>query len=114
MRVVGAIVRLLMFVACLVPCTSQRQDVGLFAPYVLPTAVPITTETPAGGEDDERAGSEKERLAASSRHRFASGKSGDFLPLDFATHPARFACIRATPPVAADPFRNGLGTHYRC
>ena len=115
MASVGAIVRFLMLAACLVPFTSARQAMGTLAPHVPLTPGGPTNETPAPvSEDDERATDAKERLAAQSKHRVAARIQVASLPRAHAAHPSRLSSVCTTPPVAADPFRNGLGTPYRC
>ncbi len=112
----GAIVRLLMLAACLVPFTSQRQAVGALSPYVpLTPLAPVApaNEAPVSEEDDERENDARGHSAAPAKHRTAREASG-LLPPGFATHPTRFIRVRGTPPVAADPFCNGLGSPYRC
>ena len=113
---VGVIVRFLMLLACLVPFTSSRQAQGALAPYVpvAPLAPEREAPAPAGEEDDERETDGKERLAAPARHR---PPARDLVARLSASHPtsdARASRVRTTPAFLVDPFRNGLGTHYRC
>ena len=112
MNRVGAIVRVLMLAACLVPFTNTRQAAGALAPFVpLAPAAPVT-EAPGGEEDDERESDPSERLTTEARHRPPVRERTDVLPPARAFHlPPR---ARTAPPVPADPFRNGLGTPYRC
>ena len=108
----GAIVRFLMLAACLVPFTNTRQAVGAFAPLVPLAPAAPASEAPVGGEDDERETDVKGRLATAGRHRPPARELTGTLPPAHALNlPSR---VRPTPPVPADPFRNGLGTPYRC
>ena len=109
----GAIVRFLMLAGCLVPFTNTRQAAGAFAPMV-PLAPGTATEAPGGEEDDERETDAKDHLTAPSRHRPPVRELTDVLPPCCNAHLNSPSRVRATPPVAADPFRNGLGTPYRC
>ena len=118
----GAIIRTLMLAACVVPFTSTQQAAGALAPYV--PSVPVSTgdapTAPADEEDDERETEDgKEGDPSAPRHRLPVRERAAPLPLSpaFATHgePGRHSAhARPTPPDPADPFRNGLGTPYRC
>ena len=107
---VGAIVRFLMLLVCLVPFTSARQAVSAFTPGGPVHEAPA----PISQEDDERETDSKERLTAQAKHRSHVREHVGNLPRSHASHPSRLSSVRTTPPVAADPFRNGLGTPYRC
>lgn len=114
---VGAIVRLLMLLAALAPFTSERQAQAALAPYVplAPLAPVNEAPAPVNEEDDERetAGG-KERLSAHSRHR---PPARHLVAQLSASHPrpdSRRSSVRSTPAFPVDPFRNGLGTPYRC
>ena len=109
----GAIVRYLMLAACLVPFTNTRQAAGALAPLVPLTPVAPAADFPAGEEDDERETDAKEH-AAPAKHRPPARELTDLLPPACAAHLHHPSRVRTTPPVAADPFRNGLGTPYRC
>ena len=111
----GALVRFLMLAACLVPFTSARQAMTL-APFVPFTPLAPTNEapTPAPEEDDERETDVKERLSAQSKHRPPFRQLIDQFPNAHASHRRFPPRVCTTPPVAADPFRNGLGSPYRC
>ena len=110
----GAIVRLLMLTACLVPFTSARQAATALAPFV-PLAPATTAEAPAPvEEDDERETAGKERLSASAKHRPPVRELIDHLPHAHSPLLSSSLRERAAPPVAADPFCNGLGSPYRC
>jgi hypothetical protein len=111
----GAFVRFLMLIACLVPFTSTRQALAL-APFVPLTPLAPTNEapTPAPEEDDERETDGKERFPAQAKYRLPIRELIDQLPQTHASHRRFPPRARTTPPVAADPFRNGLGSPYRC
>lgn len=113
---VGAIVRFLMLAVCLVPFTSARQTLAILAPQVSPTPGGPTNEAPipGGEEDDERETDAKERVVAQAKHRSAAREQIGCLPRAHAAHFVHLSDVRTTPPVAADPFRNGLGSPYRC
>ncbi len=117
MAQLGAIVRLLMLVACLVPFTSARQAVSAFAPFVPLTPLAAgSSEAPApvSEEDDERETAGKERLSASSRQRPAVREHVGDLQTSHASRHAHPVGVRTKPTVPVDHFRNGLGTPYRC
>ena len=111
----GAIVRAVMLVVCLVPFTSVQQASGALAPF-LPITPVSESEAPGApvGEEDERETDGKERHASASRHHTPVRELVDKLPPTHASHRIHVARIQSTPPVAVDPFRNGLGTPYRC
>ena len=113
MNRVGAIVCSLILAACLVPFTNTRQAAGALAPFVpLAPAAPASEEP--RGEDDARETDAKERLTAQAKHRPPVRELIGTLPPAHAAHLPFTSRVRATPPVAVDPFRNGLGTPYRC
>lgn len=113
---VSLLARCLMAFLCLVPFASARQTGLALAPCAPLVPLSPANQAPAPGseEDDERETAElRERLAAQVRHRQPLPHRIDLLPLarDFraATHPHS-----PTSPFDADPFRNGLGSPYRC
>ncbi|MBN9122970.1 MAG: hypothetical protein J0I06_28170 [Planctomycetes bacterium] len=111
---VGAIVRFLMLAVCLVPFTSARQALAALAPHVpLTPGCPVNeVPAPVNEEDDERETDGKERLAAAAKTQPATREQiGSMLRV---SHPFRRLTARTTPPIPADPFRNGLGSPYRC
>ena len=111
----GAIIRTLMLVVCLAPFASVQQAAGALAPYFPRTLAP-TGEAPAAPtseEDDERETDGTERHATA-RHRAPAREVLIWLPPAVAPQHPHVTRPRTSPPVAADPFRNGLGTHYRC
>jgi hypothetical protein len=112
----GAIVRFLMLAVCLVPFTSVRQAEAALAPFVpgAPSGPVNEAPAPVNEEDDERETDGKERLAAQAKHRPAVREQIGSLPRATSAHPSRRSPVRTTPPVPADPFRNGLGSPYRC
>ena len=109
---VGAIVRLLMLLACAVPFTSARQAWAATNPRAANTAptpfIPIQEE-----EDTEReesaGGKEKARTSPPSRHPRAVRSQ----PLHPGRAPKLLAVVTSCP-APADPFRNGLGCPFRC
>lgn len=113
----AALARLLLLVVCLVPFTSTRQAAVACAP-VFPRAPAVPADAPAtvNEEEDER-GNEtetdgKERLADPARHRVPP-RDAARIPIVHAGHTSALVlCARS--PALADPFRNGLGTPYRC
>ena len=113
----AAIVRFLMLVVCLVPFTSTQQAAGALAPLFPSAPVPAgEVPAPRSEEDDERetdGEDAKERHASHARHRTPVRELTGFLPTH-AVPPMHVTCPRTAPPVAADPFHNGLGTPYRC
>jgi hypothetical protein len=113
----GAIVRCLMVLLCLVPFLSAQQMSQAFA-HSLPSAplVPLSeAPAPVNEEDDERATEVKERLAAQSRHRAPLRHQIGSLPrAHVACHSPRSSDSRLPSPSDPDPFRNGLGSPYRC
>jgi hypothetical protein len=112
---IGTTLRILAILLCLVPFTSARQASGAFAPCPAATPSPgnETPAPPAEEEDERETASAKERLLAHSRHRPLARQQIDMLPLPRASH-APPAPQRPTSPCDADPFRNGLGSPYRC
>lgn len=114
----GAIVRFLMLAVCLVPFTSAQQAAGALAPLVPVVPAPVgDAPAPVGEEDEERETEDgkggREGHAAQHQHRAPVRELIDRLPPAhaFGSH---LTSTRTTPPVTADPFRNGLGTPYRC
>ena len=104
-----------MLCACLVPFTSTQRAACALAPHVPLTPGGPVNEAPAPvNEDDERETDGKERLTAHAKHRPAIRTQVGSLPSAHASHPSRLSSVRTTPPIAADPFRNGLGSPYRC
>jgi hypothetical protein len=108
---VGAIVRLLMLLACAVPFTSARQAWAAINPKAAAPApfVPIQEEEDtereetAGGKEKARTSpppSQRPRVA-----RFQTLHSG---------HAPRLLTVIPTSPAPIDPFRNGLGCPFRC
>ena len=109
---VGAIVRLLMLAACLVPFTSTRQASAAFA---LTPATPLAPTAPIQEEEDTQ------------RQEEANGKEKARTPSPPPNHPSAASAqsLYARPltapgtspapsPAPVDPFRNGLGCPFRC
>jgi hypothetical protein len=109
----GLIVRLLMLAACLVPFTSTRQAGALLA---LAPSVPVQ-DSPAPQEDDsereeESSGKEKQKASRMRlEHRAGSGQHHDRVPPTAAPSLPKKPTHILHP---LDPFRNGLGSPYRC
>lgn len=120
MRGLGATFRLLTLAVCLVPFTNTQQATGAFALFRLAAPVPAgeVPDAPANEEEDEQERREevdgKERHAPQSRCLILRRELGGTLRPVRATHQSHVTKRRTVPPVAADPLRNGLGTHYRC
>jgi hypothetical protein len=112
----GAIVRFLMLAVCLVPFTSARQAVIALAPCVPVAPGGPLNEAPApvNEEDDERETDVKERLTAQAKHRPATGERVGNSTGAHTARPSRLSPVCTTPPGPVDPFRNGLGSPYRC
>jgi hypothetical protein len=107
---IGATLRILALLLCLVPLASARPAGGASAPQLpaVPAAPENEAPAPPNKEDDERETADaKERPLAHSRQQI------DMLPLPLASRtspaPGRPSSLRD-----ADPFRNGLGSPYRC
>ena len=113
----GVFVRFLMLLLCAVPFTSAQQAGAVLAPTIPFTPAP-PGPAPAPGttseEDDEREADSKERLSDPSKHRLPARERSAHHVATRTTHLPHLPHARTTPPVAADPFRNGLGSPYRC
>jgi hypothetical protein len=97
------IVRFLVVLLCAAPLAGAQQAAAALAP---------PDQTPVGEEDDERETGAKEHAPAPTKHRPpARACPNRLLPPSPSPLSSR---ARTTPPVAADPFRNGLGSPYRC
>jgi hypothetical protein len=110
---VGAIVRLLMLAACVVPFTSARQAAA-FAPNSPAVPAP-TSPAPVQEEEDtqrqeEANGKEKARTPSPPPNR-PSAASAQTLYSRPLTAPGTSP---APSPSPIDPFRNGLGCPFRC
>jgi hypothetical protein len=109
----GFVVRLLMLAACLVPFTNIRQVGAILA---LKSVVPTQT-APMSQEDDserEEQPSGRERAA----HLRVEGQSLDeqllYVLPPILTAGSSVARSARPAPSPLDPFRNGLGSPYRC
>jgi hypothetical protein len=120
MRRLELLIQVLMLVVCLVPFTSTRQAAIVCAPLLPPAPIePMGNSEPIQGqpEDDiereeQNDGKAKTRLSHQRwgqeadpprcSHRLSPGRS--------TPHHLGLAPALASP----DPFRNGLGTPYRC
>lgn len=113
---IEAIARILMILLCLVPFTSARQVSGVIAPCapLAPLAPVNEAPAPVSEEDDERESAKiKERIALHARQRPPAWQHNRLPPLAHARHHCS-AHPFLTSHFDADPFRNGLGTPYRC
>lgn len=109
------IVRMVMILLCLVPFSNVRQMSGALAVYIptMPAAPMNESPAPVSEEDDEReTAGVKERLVSQARHRSAFHMT--LLPLYGHSLPSLASTVHRSTPFDADPFRNGLGTPYRC
>lgn len=109
----GVILRLVMLALCLVPFTSPRQASAAFAPT---PAGPVAPEAPGQEEDggrEEEVDAGKGRVAESraARRTLLVRSVTRLLP---AQLPGHFSVCIARSPAPLDPFRNGLGSPYRC
>jgi hypothetical protein len=105
-----------MIVACLVPFTNTRQAAASFSLSGPPVAESETSTGRQGQEDETEREEEQEISGEKSQdpqRRF------DRLPSTAVcqSYPIRIPSLRVaprsdTPPI--DPFRNGLGSPYRC
>ena len=109
---VAELVRLLMILACVLPFPAARQVVLVCAPGV-PLAPGSEREAPGGEEDDERSTADARLSSQQSARRTARPPAG-CLPPGHVSHPTHRARAGLPAPAPLDPFRNGLGTHYRC
>lgn len=102
----GLVVRLLMVVACLVPFASPRP-----ASAGVPTPVPAA---PIGGQEDDTEREEEVAAEEALRtpHQPLPSRASAVSRLDAPAQRPTTSPVRAPAPV--DPFRNGLGSPYRC
>jgi hypothetical protein len=112
MTPVAVIVRLLMLVACAVPCTSTRMAVAATPPPGAPSqSAPIVpTEEEDTEREEQNAGKEKLRTHASPSQFRRASQSAPVNPLSGSA----IRTVIPSSPSPADPFRNGLGTPFRC
>ncbi len=110
----GAIFRTFMLIACLVPFTSAQQAAGALAPILPVVPVGNAPVAPVNEEDDEREVDGKERVSSPSRHYSPVREPVERFAPAHASNRSHLTRARAVPPVSEDPFRNGLGTPYRC
>ena len=110
---IGAIVRLLMLAAGLVPFTSTRQAVAFLSTQPTSSAAPTAPASVPEEEETERgkepAGKEKARKFAPPS-RPASPPRRPVYSRPSACH----AALAIASPALIDPFRNGLGCPFRC
>jgi hypothetical protein len=104
-----------MLLLCLVPFSNAQQMNKTLAPYIpLPASLANDAPTPISEEDDERESADgKERIPSQSRDRLPARQHRSLLPLVHFTHHSLPHSPLAAP-FDADPFHNGLGSHYRC
>jgi hypothetical protein len=109
---IGLVVRVLMLATCLVPFTSPRQ-----ASAVVPTSVPAPAlPTPIGGQEEEveRGEEAAAKEAARTTHPVPHRLSAPVRPSASSSAHHRRTPSPVPTPVPLDPFRNGLGSPYRC
>jgi hypothetical protein len=110
----GPLIRLLMLVVCLLPFSNTRQAAAAFAPLA-----PVGSPAPTQGQEEDD--SEREpQSAGKAKHRVTHHRVGQeadppaiidrLPPVASAARSPRIPAGPADP----DPFRNGLGTPYRC
>lgn len=100
------VLRLLLVAVCVLPLAGPRLGAGMMPLESSPSNRPIEEE-----DESERADAEQRDAELRIERRFESRhRSAGRLPLAERTS-HRFT---SNPIPAADPFRNGLGTHYRC
>lgn len=108
-----AALRLLVAVGCLVPFVGPRQVVAAFG--VTPVLPPAPLPFAPVNEEDE---SQREESAKEVAHLRPDRHVGHRAARDrLSTADPRGAARARNPvsrPAPADPFRNGLGAHYRC
>ena len=112
----GAIVRLLMLFACLVPAAGTRKAVA--APLGLPAPIAPAPVAPAEEEDTRQQSGEetacKEKLRYRVSHFLVARPFTEHPPITLASRPTRTHVVPCPAPSPADPFRNGLGCPFRC
>ena len=112
MTQLGAIVRLIMLAACLVPFTNIRQVGSLLA---FKPSLPAQT-APLPQEDDSEREEEVSKLRVSNvrpEKQLPDDRLLYMLPsvLNLGSPTGR---VTPSAPSPLDPFRNGLGSPYRC
>jgi hypothetical protein len=105
----GAIVRLFMLAACLVPFTSSRHAAAFLpiSPDLSPAPIPVQEEEETQ-RDKDTPGTEGRRSAPPPCHASAVSVRQVYPP-PFPTGP-----VAPRSPAPVDPFRNGLGCPIRC
>jgi hypothetical protein len=104
----GLALRLLLAAACVLPFTGVSAAAAFLAPTPGSTApvVPV-------GEEDEREKDEAAKGAAAQERQARATRPG-YRPLRPVPRPVSGPTSGPSRPTAADPFRNGLGTPFRC
>lgn len=105
----GLALRLLLVAACVLPFSGVA------------SAAPLRSIAPAGNSPTAPVGPQDEREEEQVSEERAAQKPHDRHPGPFATssllpvlRPVRPSPSGPSRPTAADPFRNGLGTPFRC
>jgi hypothetical protein len=116
MTQLGAIVRLLMLFACLVPTTGTRK--ALAAPLGLPAPTLPAPIAPAEEEDTRQQSEEEtacnEKLRSRTSHFVVARPFTEHPPFTLSSLSATRHVVPGPAPSPADPFRNGLGCPFRC
>jgi hypothetical protein len=111
----GRLIRLLMLVVCLLPFGNTRQAAAAIAPLA-----PVGSPAPAQGQEEEDDSEREPQAAGKAKQRVTHHRVGQeadpptlidrLPPVTSVARPDPIPAVPADP----DPFRNGLGTHYRC
>jgi hypothetical protein len=112
----GLLLRLAMIALCLWPFSGPRQVAGTFGFSLPPIALAQVPNAPSNEEEESEAAEDgknaKNRVASASEFRPEVPPVGFWLP--FVSAPAPIRVTSSACPSPADPFRNGLGSPYRC
>jgi hypothetical protein len=110
-HLLGLVLRLVMVAVCVLPFASPRQVANAFG--FPPPVFAQSPTTPVGEEEEnERTEDAKGRVGHQVQYRPAPPKLLDRLP-QLPPTASRAASVRECPS-PLDPFRNGLGSPYRC
>jgi hypothetical protein len=105
--------RFLMIAVCALPLAGLRQVAAALPPGPVPAPIGQLPTAPLSEEEEnERAEEVKNRVGQRAEHRPDPPRTAPRLPA--ATSAATARAISSGCPSPADPFRNGLGSPYRC